>query len=187
MPTQHRHDPNHLYFLTGAVVKWLNLFNNKEYAKIILNTLDWNRKQRRILLFAYVIMPTHIHLIIKPLSQCISETVQSFASYTSHEVLKKLKKHKDIRILEIMEQENRDQRSKYSVWQKFHSENIFSEQVLNQKLNYIHLNPVRNNEDLLFRSDDEYSSAKFYDLGKQGFIEIDDIRDYLSDIEKYDR
>ena len=98
-----------------------------------------------------------------------------------------MEKQNDFRNLEIMEQAKRDQRSKYSLWQKFHPENIFSEKVLNQKLDYIHSNPVRKYENLMQRSDYEYSSASFYDLGKRGYIEIDDIRIYLSDIENRDR
>jgi hypothetical protein len=65
------------------------------------------------------------------------------------------------------------------VWQAFHTENIFSEGVLNQKLEYVHSNPVRKDETLLSRTEYQYSSASFYELGKQGMIEVDDIRDYL--------
>lgn len=179
MPIHHWHEPDHLYFITGTLIKWLNLFKNPQYAQIILDAFTWNRKQHQFLLFAYVIMPTHIHAIIKPLNQNISKSLQSFASYTAHAIVKRIEENDQKDILEVMKQEKRDHRSNYSVWQAFHSENIFSEKVLNQKLEYVHSNPVKKDEIILSRTDYQYSSASFYEMGKQGIIEVDDIRDYL--------
>jgi REP element-mobilizing transposase RayT len=179
MPTHHWNNPDDLYFITGTLIKWLNIFTNQEYAQIILDSFTWNRKMKNFLLFSYVIMPSHIHAIIKPLNENISRTIQSFASFTAHEIVKKLSENNRAGILKIMEQEKRDQRSNYSVWQSFHSENIFSERILNQKMEYIHSNPVRKIEDSDERTNFIYSSASFYDLDKTGSIEIDDVRDYL--------
>lgn len=179
MTTHHWDDPNHLYFITGTLVRWMNLFQKNEFTQIILDAFTWNRDQHQFLLFAYVIMPTHIHAIIKPLNQNISRTLQSFASYTAHSIVKKLKENHQNDILEIMKQEKRDLRSKYSVWQPFHSENIFSDKFLNQKLEYIHSNPVQKDETILSRTEYQYSSASFYDFGEKGLIEVDDIRVHL--------
>lgn len=183
MPTHHWHDPDHLYFITGTLINWLNLFSDREFAQIILDAFAWNRKQHHFLLFAYVIMPSHIHAIIKPLNQNIGKTLQSFASYTAHAIVKKLMENDQKAILEIMKQEKRDLRSNYSVWRAFHSENIFSEDVLNQKFEYIHSNPSRKNLDVKTRNDYEYSSASIYDLGKQGVIDIDDVNEYLVNLD----
>jgi len=179
MTAHHWHDPDHIYFITGTLVQWLNLFKNQQYAQIILDAFTWNRKQHQFLLFAYVIMPTHIHAFIKPLSEDINKTIQSFASYTPHAIVKRLAENDQKDILEIMKQEKRDHRSKYSLWQAFQSENIFSEKVLNQKLEYVHSNLVHKDKSLLSRTDYQYLSASYYELGKQGIIEVDDIRDYL--------
>ena len=179
MPTRYWADPDHLYFITGTLIKWLNLFTIPDISQIILDSFTWNRNENRFLLFAYVIMPSHIHAIIKPLNQRISESLQAFSSFTAHAIVKKLVEINEMESLEVMRQEKSDSRSKYSVWQAFHSENIFNEKFLNQKLEYIHSNPVKKDVSLLSGTDYQYSSASFYELGKQGMIEVDDNRDYL--------
>ncbi|MEW6718351.1 MAG: hypothetical protein AB1345_12740 [Chloroflexota bacterium] len=89
------HIPDHLYFITYGLVEWLSLFSDPTYASIVLNSLDWHRKQKRILLFSFVIMPTHIHWICKPQDPyTINEALQSFASFTAHDILKELRKNR---------------------------------------------------------------------------------------------
>jgi putative transposase len=47
---------------------------------------------------------------------------------------------------------------------------LFSPEVLEQKLNYIHLNPLQEKWNLVRRPEDYlYSSASFYELGKDNF------------------
>ena len=74
------HDPTHLYFITASVIQWKHLFIKDEYSKIMLNSLEWMQQQNRILLFAFVIMPSHLHAILKPESDPIGEIVQQFGS-----------------------------------------------------------------------------------------------------------
>ena len=57
---------------------------------IPLNSLAWLQEQKRLLLFAYVLMPSHLHAILKPENHPIGEIVQDFGSFTAHEILKKL-------------------------------------------------------------------------------------------------
>ncbi|MCQ3938126.1 MAG: hypothetical protein DPW18_13915 [Chloroflexi bacterium] len=66
-------DPTHLYFVTASIVGWIHVFAQPEYAKIPLQSLEWMQKQGRILLFAFVIMPSHLHAILKPQKGTISE------------------------------------------------------------------------------------------------------------------
>ena len=82
-------DPTHLYFITATVIEWKQLFIAHEYARIPLNSLAWLQEQKRILLFAFVLMPSHLHAILKPEVDSIGEIVQQFGSFTAHEILKK--------------------------------------------------------------------------------------------------
>ena len=86
------HDPTHLYFVTASVIAWKQLFITDEYAKIPLNSLAWMQQQKRILLLAFVIMPSHLHVIIKPENDSIAVVIQQLGSFTAHEILKKLRK-----------------------------------------------------------------------------------------------
>ena len=175
------HDPTHLYFVTASVVEWIPLFKYPKYTEIILNSLSWMQKEKRLLLFAFVIMPTHAHVIIKPEKETIGEVVQQFGSFTAHEILKKAREDGKTDWLKTFEQEKRDPRHKHSIWQDIQAKNIFSMEVLEQKLEYIHQNPIAKDWKLAAdREDYAYSSAGYYDYGRKPIIEITDINEWLA-------
>ena len=139
------------------------------------------QKEKRLLLFAFIIMPTHAHALIKPENQTIGDTVQQFGSFTAHEILKKVREDGKKEWLKNFEQEKRDLRHKHSVWQDIQAKNIFSMEVLEQKMEYIHQNPVSKDWKLAKdRADYEYSSAGYYDYGRKPIIEITDINEWLA-------
>ncbi len=175
------HSPTHLYFITASIIGWKHLFIEDEYAKSPLSSFEWMQKQKRILLFAFVIMPSHLHAILKPEGNSIGEVVQQFGSFTAHEILKKLREHNEINLLNLFQKEKRDQRHEHSIWQDIQTKNIYSMEFLQQKLEYIHQNPVAKNWNLVKdRADYPYSSAKYYDYGRKPMIEITDINEWLA-------
>lgn len=175
------HDTTHLYFVTASVVEWIPLFKYPKHTEIILNSLSWMQERKRLLLFAFVIMPTHVHLLIKPEQQSIGEIIQQFGSFTAHEILKKVREDGKNEWLKIFEQENRDPRHKHSIWQDIQAKNIFSMQVLEQKIEYIHQNPIAKDWNLATdRANYVYSSAGYYDYGRKPIIEITDINKWLA-------
>ena len=78
------------YFLTATLVEWVPLFKQPNYANIVLNSLVFVRSKEEMALFAYVVMPTHIHAIISPCSKTITEIKQAFGSFTAHAIAKEL-------------------------------------------------------------------------------------------------
>jgi len=162
------HDSTHLYFITASIVDWKHLFITPEYIHIPLNSLAWLQQQKRILLFAFVIMPSHLHTIIKPVSDSIGVIVQQFGSFTAHEILKKLRTDNQKDLLDLFQQKKRDQRHEHSIWQDIQSKNIYSPDFLQQKVEYIHQNPVAKDWNLVEdRADYIYSSAGYYDYGRK--------------------
>src|SRR5262245_32363548 len=93
------HDPTHLYFVTASIIGLKHLFITDEFAKIPLSSLAWLQQQKRILLFAFVIMPSHLHTILKPENNTVGEIIQQFGSYTAHEILKELREQNQIDLL----------------------------------------------------------------------------------------
>ena len=175
------HDSTHLYFVTAAVIEWIPLFKHSKYTDVILSSLTWMQKEKRLLLFAFVIMPTHAHVLIKPEHQSIGETIQQFGSFTAHEILKKVREDSKTDWLKTFEQETRDPRHKHSIWQDIQAKNIFSMEVLEQKMEYIHQNPIAKDWKLTTdRADFVYSSAGYYDYGRKPIIEITDINEWLA-------
>jgi REP element-mobilizing transposase RayT len=138
------------------------------------------QKQKRILLFAFVIMPSHIHLIIKPEKDSTGDIVQQFGSFTAHEILKELRTNNQKEILNLFQQKKRDQRHEHSIWQDIQAKNIYSMEILEQKMEYIHQNPVAKDWRLAEeRADYPYSSAGFYDYGRKPIIEITNLNEWL--------
>lgn len=175
------HDPDHLYFVTATIIGWRKLFITQEYATIILDSLGWMQKEKRIVLFAFVLMPSHLHAIIKPESGTIGDVVQQFGSYTAHEILCRLKVDNKQDLLKFFQKERRDIRHHHSIWQDIQAKNIYSLEVLFQKLEYIHNNPINKEWNLAKdRADYLYSSACFYDYGKEPIIEVTDVIEWLS-------
>jgi putative transposase len=174
------HDPIHLYFVTASVVEWKHLFRKPEYAKIILNSLEWLQQQNRISLFAFVLMPSHLHAILKPEKDTIGEILQQFGSFTAHEILKRLREDNKID-LQAFQKNKRDSRHEHSIWQDIQAKNIYSEGFLWQKMEYIHQNPTVKDWKLAGnRADYLYSSAGYYDYGRKPVIEITDINQWLT-------
>jgi len=170
--------PEHLYFITATLCGWKPLFDQPEYALIILNSLNWLRKSNRIFLFAYVLMPSHLHMIIKPRENPIGGLVQQFGSYTAHAILKQLREDGCMDLVDFFQAERRDPRHRHSIWQDIQAKNIFTRGYLTQKLEYIHNNPLDKQWQLAAcRSQYPYSSACFYDENKLPLIEVDDVRE----------
>lgn len=175
------HDPSHLYFITASIVEWKQLFITPEYINIPLNSLAWMQEQKRILLFAFIIMPTHLHAVIKPESDPIGSILQQFGSFTAHEILKKLQENHQKELLDIFHQKKRDQRHEHGIWQDIQAKNIYSINFLWQKMQYIHQNPIAKDWKLVEdRADYVYSSAGYYDYGRKPIIPVTDINEWLT-------
>jgi len=178
-----QHFPSHLYFITATLLGWQPLLARPEYALIVLNSLDWHRKQGRFALYAYVVMPTHFHAIIKPAEgRTISENLQSLGSFTAHTILKQLQDYNLIEELRLFaEHRQPDRTEKHQIWQPMQAKNIYSPEFLREKLEYIHNNPVAKKWQLAAnRAAYEFSSARFYDLGKPPIVSVDDVREWLT-------
>ena len=182
MPYAPRHFPDHLYFITATLLGWRPLLTRPDFATIILDSLNWHRSQSRLALYAYVVMPTHFHSIIKPAGErTISGILQSLGSFTAHAILKQLLASnlaEDLRY--FGEHRQPDRTEQHQVWQPIQAKNIHSPEFLREKLDYIHNNPVAKKWRLADdRAAYRFSSARFYDLGEAPIVPVDDVREWL--------
>ncbi len=149
-------------FLTTTCYEWKHVLIEDSYKDIIMDSLSFLVKEKRIKVHAFVIMSNHFHLIWKIQKGNKREDVQrDFLKYTSHQLLKKIRKENTFLLQELFV--NLKDR-KHQVWQR-NSLNIElrSKNVFKQKLEYIHNNPVKARLCLL-PEEYKYSSAKFYEL-----------------------
>ena len=83
------HIPGDLFFITGSIIHWEPIFTINVYANIILKSISWHRQNHRMFVFAFALMPNHIHWISKPVDPyTINNNIKSFASFTAHKIIK---------------------------------------------------------------------------------------------------
>ncbi len=170
--------PEGVYFITAPIIGWVRLFTRPVYAQIVLDSLVYLRLQKLMKLYAFAIMPSHLHAIMQPERIPINELLQKFGSYTAHKMLKQLRMENEIELLKFFQTQRRDRSRNLSIWQDIQAKNIVSNEVLEQTLEYIHQNPDNKEWHLVQdRADYLYSSACFYDRNQRPIIEIDDIQE----------
>ncbi|MBI4644176.1 MAG: transposase [Deltaproteobacteria bacterium] len=159
-------------FITSTIVEWIPVFIRKPYIDILINALTFCRQNKKLKIFSYVIMDNHIHLLIS--GDNLSNIIRDFKRHTAREIIKLAEFEKKFWLLQQFKfyRQKYKTDSDYQVWQEgFHPKQIFSEDMLRQKIEYIHHNPVRigwvdKPEDWV------YSSARNY-LGLEAILEID--------------
>ncbi|MEI7979810.1 MAG: transposase [Bacteroidota bacterium] len=169
-----------MLFFTSTILYWQNLLRQKETKQIVIDSLLFLVKTNKIKLYGFVIMPNHIHLLIEVLyPQNKNENVQhSFLSYTSHQ-FKKFLKENNCKELEKFEVNDSDRA--YQFWERNPlSIEIYSREVAEQKLRYIHNNPRQEKWNLISNNGSyEFSSESFYNNGIDEYNMITHYLDYF--------
>ncbi|MEJ5308936.1 MAG: transposase [Anaerolineae bacterium] len=177
-------DPAYMYFITTTAVQRLPLFQRDVIKRLLVDTLDCMRLRERFKLYAFVIMPNHIHLII----QCSADDPYD-------DVMRDFKKHTADRLIRQLQAEDnqpalarlaalvaRPERQQYVVWEEgYLAKAAYSARFIQQKMNYIHNNPCQPHWNLA-ESPVAYlwSSARFYLSDGRAIIPLDDVRAALA-------
>lgn len=143
------HDNSKLYFVTFTVIDWIDIFTRNEYTDIIYDSIKYCQQNKGLEIYAYCIMTNHIHLIIGTENNILSDIVRDFKSFTSRKIKKEIIKNpKESRkkwILDLMEKQGpANERNKdFQFWQQHnHPIELSTNEMLEQRLDYIHKNPV---------------------------------------------
>jgi REP element-mobilizing transposase RayT len=165
-----------LYYITLQVVDWIDIFSRQKYRDIIIENLTYCQKNKGLDIFAWVIMSNHIHLIVRSETAELSATLRDFKSYTSKVILEEIKTSSESRkdwMLQLFKDAafKHVRNSEYQFWtHENHAEILHSNKFIQQKLGYIHNNPVR--AGIVFNAEEyKYSSAIDYADGK-GLLEV---------------
>jgi len=162
------------HFITSTVVEWIPVFTSSIYCDVVIQSLKFCREQKGLKLYGFVIMDSHIHLVA--FAENLSQVMKEFKSYTATRLIKSLENNGNKRVLNDMAFfKGRDKTSsQHQFWQEgYHPQAVTTEEMLLQKLEYIHNNPVRRG--LVERPEYwRYSSAANYFDGNP-VMEIDGI------------
>ena len=182
-PVKPNFDPENFYFITTTAVNRAHLFLPDRHKQIIAESLDYMRLKNWLNLFAFVLMPNHIHLLVHFLTTYkLPNVMREFKKHTSKQIILACKNANNQELLSYMEEAARTIRGqKYIVWEDgYDAREVFSLPFLQQKMDYLHNNPCQPQWRLVDQPEDYlWSSACFYLLGKPSVISIDDVREYL--------
>ena len=164
-------DQQGLHFVTFTVHQWADVFTRRDYSDILINSLKFCQKEKGLLIYGWVIMSNHIHLIVQSNQTPLSDIIRDFKKYTATQIVAAIKEN------------TRESRRSWLLWlfkkedgtwfweEGYHGEAIFSKEFFETKLNYIHQNPVRAG---IVEKEEEYllSSCGDYYGNRKGLLEL---------------
>ena len=139
-----------LYFVTLTVVDWIDVFTRRYYNDYIIENLAWNQANKNLNIYAYVIMTNHIHMVANVTDGSLGEVWGKFKTYTSKRLYEMIAGNVQESRREWMLHAF-DRVGKYNPLNTNHQfwQNgnypvlLYSPAVIEQKIDYIHENPVR--------------------------------------------
>jgi REP element-mobilizing transposase RayT len=174
MSTHRLHtETREIYFCTITCYKWLPLFEESDGYDSVYTWFDHLNKNGCLVL-AYVIMPNHLHVLLYPTNPNLSlnKLVANGKRFMAYDIVSRLTSLKKTNLLqqlkEGVQKSEANKGKKHQVFRlSFDARKCFNMEMLEQKLDYIHHNPVNGKWHLVedFRKY-EHSSASFYEENK---------------------
>ncbi len=140
---------DHVYFLTSTVVGWIDVFTRREYCEILLDSLQYSQQNKSLEIYAYVIMPSHLHLVARRSEGSLSDFLRDFKSFTAKTIMEDIEENpRESRKEWLMHMfrfhaKYQAQNKELMFWQKTnHPIELDSPSLVDQKIDYVHQNPV---------------------------------------------
>ncbi|MGK7390789.1 MAG: REP-associated tyrosine transposase [Candidatus Cyclobacteriaceae bacterium M2_1C_046] len=166
-----------IFYLTITVVEWIDVFTRDSYCYIIVKSLNYCIEEKGLTVYSWVIMSNHLHLIVSSKNGDLSDVIRDFKKFTASTILKEIDTKYESRRNWMMwifksKGEKNSRNKKYQFWkQDNHPEELETNAFKDQKLNYIHMNPVKAgivDEPEHYR----WSSARDY-AGIKGLVKVE--------------
>jgi putative transposase len=143
-------DQEAVHFVTFTVIHWLDIFIRVEYRDIFLDSIRYCQKHKGLEVYAYCIMSSHIHMILaRHGKQNLEHVIRDVKKYTSSKIIEAINNNshesrRDLLMWLFKRAGTRNpNNTHYQFWQQHsHPIELDSDEMLNQRLDYIHNNPV---------------------------------------------
>ena len=177
MDIQHRIN-GEVYFVTDTVVDWVDIFTRPIYKHIVIESLQYCQEHKGLIIYAWVLMSNHLHAIVGSEGETkVSDIWRDFKKFTSKEIIATIKteisESRSEWMLNRFEHSGKNDKKikNYRFWQEGNdAQGIYLNEYFEQKLDYIHYNPVK--AEIVNRPEDyRYSSAIDYAGGK-GLLKV---------------
>jgi putative transposase len=178
MGIRNKISPGYAYYLTLTIEDWIDIFSRPVYKHIIVDSLNYCIANKGLKVYCWCLMSNHLHMIAAASGEdTLSDILRDFKKFTSKTIIDTIKEIPESRrdwMLNLFwyAGKNNNKIKYFKVWQDGNdAKEIHTTPFLDEKMNYIHYNPVRlelvaNPEEYL------YSSAKDYS-GEKGLINIE--------------
>jgi len=165
-----------LYYVTLTVVGWIDVFTRKEYVYEIIKNIKYCQENKGLELYAYVIMSNHIHMVARAQDGNLNILLGQFKSFTSKQLIKQIEANSQESRKEWLMYMFRffgrgnSQNEEFQFWQNGnHAIELWKPEVINQKVNYLHNDPVKQGivarpEDYMYSSANENSEIKLLEI-----------------------
>jgi putative transposase len=172
------HNKEGLYFVSLSTVFWIDVFTRREYLDCLVENLNFCVEKKGMKIFCWCIMTSHVHLIFQSTIQKPEDLLRDFKSFTSKKLIQLISENpiesRKEWILKIFKNAaaSNSNNSDNQFWQQHnHPIELWSNGVIDQKVDYIHNNPV---EAGFVAEDYEYlhSSARDF-AGFKGLVKIE--------------
>ncbi len=172
-------DQTEIYFVTFTVVNWIDVFIRDNYREVFVDSIQFCQREKGLQVYAWVIMTSHVHMIIGTEGKMKLE-----------DIIRDMKRHTSHTIKDILQDNSFESRKEWMLWmfgragrkntnnidyqfwiQDSHPVQLSTGEMVIQRLNYIHNNPVEAGF-VIEPQHWKWSSAHDYMGGKQGLIDL---------------
>jgi putative transposase len=138
-------EQNLVHYVTAVTYNRVPIFRDDEICSTFIGALSETRLKDPFKLIGYVVMPDHFHLLANPIGLDISKVVGKLKGRSASAILKRFRAREELAILRRLKlRKSLASGQTHAVWlQDFSSIDLWSNKFILQKLNYIHMNPVR--------------------------------------------
>ena len=169
--------PDHLYFVTTSATQHRHLFKRCLVKRLIVDALDCMRLRERFKLYAFVIMPNHVHVIIQCRAEDpLADVVRDLKKHTADRLVRQYRAEGNQAALSFLASAvTQPAKQRYKVWEDgYNAKDVFSPEFLRQKMVYVHNNPCQAHWSLVEQPEKYvWSSARFYLLEETAIIPLD--------------
>ena len=138
-----------LYFVSFSVVGFMDVFTRRKYQEILVESFIFCQLEKGLKLYCYCIMTNHIHFIAASENGSLSNILRDFKSFTATEIMDAISKNIQESRKEWLQAQFKNFGSKSpqkQINQFWKHDNhpffLYSKEMIAQKVNYIHHNPV---------------------------------------------
>jgi REP element-mobilizing transposase RayT len=136
-------EPGRPHFVTATIVEWLPVFTTAAACDILVRALAHAREHKQLRIHGWVILDNHFHAVLA--APDLSGVLRDLKSFTAREILRQLAAEgrewllNQLRYYRLAHKPN-----EFQVWQEgSHPQAIMTDETMQQKLTYLHNNPVK--------------------------------------------